>query len=308
MSIAGRPARGATKVFGGERGEKQSLARAVEHQHFGRRIDRAIEREAAIEPFADGVGELIEALVRRIAAEFLDMRGDDLADESRDRMLRLADRETDRGLARRNVVEQLAHAHERRARAGGANGRRVSGIGGRLAGHPVHHEQRDRPPHHRTGYHRSGEVKTRLTNRDPMSARIAMHRQRCGSRAKRASRGDGCTARAASFERPPHGRFRMTSTIWHGAKRMRSPRSGGESSHRRPSFAKAWRESPRNRWGMGAAQSPIFGASARHAGAFALAVLTGVKSAVDLGAEAAGRGLPASAAAMPAAITAFHAQ
>ena len=142
----GRPA-GARRhpVLGGERGEKQSFARAVEHQHFGRRIDRALERVAAAEPLRDGCAELVEALVGRIAAEFVDMGGDHRPDKRRDRMLRLADREADRGLARREAVEQFAQPHERRARAGAREQVRR----GRLAGHPVHHRQRGRPPDQR---------------------------------------------------------------------------------------------------------------------------------------------------------------
>ena len=98
MSTAGGPARGVTQFLAASAARKQSLAGAVEHQHFVGRIDRARQVVAAAEPACDRDAELVEALVGRIAAELVDMRGDDRADERRDRMLRLADRQADRGL------------------------------------------------------------------------------------------------------------------------------------------------------------------------------------------------------------------
>ena len=50
-------------VLGGERREKQSLAGAVEHQHFVGRIDRARQVVAAAKPLRDRDAELVEALV-----------------------------------------------------------------------------------------------------------------------------------------------------------------------------------------------------------------------------------------------------
>ena len=88
-------------ALGGERGEKKPLARAVEHQDFRRRIDPARERIAAVEPFSHGLGERLDALVHRVAAELLDMRRDHRADERRNRMLRLAHRHADRRLSGR---------------------------------------------------------------------------------------------------------------------------------------------------------------------------------------------------------------
>ena len=61
-------------ILGGECREKQSLARAVEHQHFVCRIDRARQLVAAAEPSGDGNAEFIEALVRGVAAEFRHVR------------------------------------------------------------------------------------------------------------------------------------------------------------------------------------------------------------------------------------------
>ena len=92
LSAAG-PARGR------DRGQEQALARAVEHQDFGRRIDRARQLEAAAEPGGGGVAEGVEALVHRIAAELGDMGGQHRANERRDGVLRLAHRQADGGLA-----------------------------------------------------------------------------------------------------------------------------------------------------------------------------------------------------------------
>ena len=66
-------------------GEKQPLARAVEHQDFVRRIDRARQREAPPEPAGGGRAKRVEALVHGIAAELVDMGGEDRADERRHR-------------------------------------------------------------------------------------------------------------------------------------------------------------------------------------------------------------------------------
>ena len=109
-----------------QRGEKQSFARAVEHQHFVHGIDRALEREARVEPKRDRFAERIEALVHRIAAEFVDMRGDHRPDKSGNGVLRLAHRKADRGLARRRVAQQFPQTHERRARIGRAKRRGIS--------------------------------------------------------------------------------------------------------------------------------------------------------------------------------------
>ena len=97
----------------GNRRKKQPLACAVEHQHFGCRIDRAFEPVARRQPFRNRLAKGVETPVHRIAAEIGDVLRDHRADEGRDRVLRLADRHADGRLARRNVAEQLAEPHER---------------------------------------------------------------------------------------------------------------------------------------------------------------------------------------------------
>ena len=110
-----------------------------------------------LEPVGRGLRELIEAFVHRIAAELVDMRGNHRAHERRHSMLRLTDREADRGLARRRVAKQLAQPHERRARirCTKRRGTVTHCFPSQTAGVP--------PAASGTQYHRSGEVKTRLT-------------------------------------------------------------------------------------------------------------------------------------------------
>ena len=122
-------------ALGGDGGEKQALARAVEHQDFAVGIERARQRVAAAEPGRDRAAEFLDALVGRIAAEVIQVRGQHRPDKSGNRVLRLADREIDGGLAGRDAGDQLGQPHERRA----AIDRRSSGRG-RLAlgGHHGH--------------------------------------------------------------------------------------------------------------------------------------------------------------------------
>src|SRR4029453_16858279 len=100
---------------GGNGGEKQSLARAVEHEDLARGIDGAWQREAPPEPVGGRGAEIVEALVHGIAAEFVDMGRKDGGDEGRYGMLRLAHGEADRRLAGLGRTEKLAQPHERRA-------------------------------------------------------------------------------------------------------------------------------------------------------------------------------------------------
>src|SRR5262249_57142925 len=96
----GRPAAAAADpALGGDGGEEEAFARAVEHQDLARGIDRAWQRKAPSEPAGSGLAERVEAAVHGVAAELAEMGGDDRADERRHRMLRLADREADRRLA-----------------------------------------------------------------------------------------------------------------------------------------------------------------------------------------------------------------
>ena len=88
---------------------------AREDEDFAQRIDRAGERVAAAEPGGDRLAEAIGAGIGRIAAEIRNMRGEDRPDEGRNRVLRLADRDVDRGLARLDAGQKLGEPHERRA-------------------------------------------------------------------------------------------------------------------------------------------------------------------------------------------------
>ncbi len=140
-------------ALGGDGGEKQALARAVEHQDFAVGVDRPRQFVAAAEPLRDRAAERLAAFVGRIAAEFVKMRGDLRADERRDRVLRLADRQIDGGLAGRDAGDQFGQPHERRA----AFGRR-SRDAGRLAlgGHHGHAATQAGPARGTTVNHNSG--------------------------------------------------------------------------------------------------------------------------------------------------------
>ncbi len=95
--------------------KKQALARAVEHQHLARGIERARQRETPAEPGGGRLAEGVEALVHGIAAELVDVGGQHWANERRHAVLRLADGQADGGLAGRRIAQQLAQPHERRA-------------------------------------------------------------------------------------------------------------------------------------------------------------------------------------------------
>jgi len=113
----------ADETRGGDGGEKQSLARAVEHENFARGIDRPWQREAAPEPVGGGPAEVVEPLVHGVAAELVDMGREDGGDEGRNGMLRLAHGEADCRLAGLGGAKELAQPHEGRAAEVGAGGR-----------------------------------------------------------------------------------------------------------------------------------------------------------------------------------------
>ena len=120
--MAGVPARPVTQRSAASAAEEQPLARAVEHQHLGGRIDRPRQVEAAAQPARDRRAKLVDTLIHRVLAELRDVRGQHWANERRHRMLRLADRKADGRLAGRRIAEQLAQAHERRAALVGPGG------------------------------------------------------------------------------------------------------------------------------------------------------------------------------------------
>ncbi len=75
----------ADPALGGDGGEEQALARAVEHEYFVFGVDRPCQFVAAAEPLGDGAAERVAALVGRVAAEFVEMGGEFGADERRNR-------------------------------------------------------------------------------------------------------------------------------------------------------------------------------------------------------------------------------
>ena len=113
-------------ALGRDGGQKQPLAGAAEHHDLPFRIDRTVEPVAARKPFRGGAAEALGALAGRIAAEIREMRGDHRADEGRNRVLRLADRQIDRVLARLDLGQQLGQPHERRTAVRGPARRRAS--------------------------------------------------------------------------------------------------------------------------------------------------------------------------------------
>ena len=114
---------GSDPALGGDGGEEQAFARAVEHQHFVFGIDRPRQFVAAAEPVGDRAAERLDALVGRVAAEFVEMGGDLGADERGNRMLRLADREIDGRLARwMPAISSVSRTNGERPSTAGAVG------------------------------------------------------------------------------------------------------------------------------------------------------------------------------------------
>ena len=75
---------------GGDGGEEQAFAAAVEHQHLGLGIDRAGQGKPARQPVRGRVAERLNALGQRIAAEIGDVLCQHRADEIGHRVLRFA--------------------------------------------------------------------------------------------------------------------------------------------------------------------------------------------------------------------------
>ena len=84
------PLRGADIARGGDRGEKQSLAAAVQHQDLGFGIDRPRQVEPGREPVRGRAAERLDALGERIAPEIGDVLCQYRADKVRHRVLRFA--------------------------------------------------------------------------------------------------------------------------------------------------------------------------------------------------------------------------
>jgi hypothetical protein len=112
----------ADEAPGRDRGQEQPLVRAAQHHDLGLWIERARETVAAAKPVGRGAAEPLRALAGGVAAELAKMRGDNRADEGRNRVLRLADGEVDRRLAGLDPGEQIRKPRERRALIGAANG------------------------------------------------------------------------------------------------------------------------------------------------------------------------------------------
>ena len=81
---------GADIACGGDRGEEQALAAAVQHQNFAFGIDGAGQMEAGRKPACGRPPERLDALGDGIAAEIGDMFGQHRADKVWNGMLRLA--------------------------------------------------------------------------------------------------------------------------------------------------------------------------------------------------------------------------
>jgi hypothetical protein len=143
--------------LGRDRRQKQALAGTAEDQHLARRVDRARQPVASVDPGRRCLAEARDAFVGWIAAEFRDMRLQHRPDERRDRVLRLADREVDRRLAGRDVGKELGEPHERRALLGPGRGGERHGIGG------THGKLSCKGGSPHAGNLRRGEVKARLT-------------------------------------------------------------------------------------------------------------------------------------------------
>ena len=108
-----RPAR-ATRdpAFCSDRCKEQALACAVEHQHFIFGIDRACELVAAAEPVGDRAAKRFDAFVGGIATEVGEMRVKRRADEVRNWVLWLADREINDRLAGLDAGNERGEPHE----------------------------------------------------------------------------------------------------------------------------------------------------------------------------------------------------
>src|SRR6185312_4963384 len=118
---------------------------------------------SAPQPLRDRAAKRFGALVRRVAAEIVEMPDQRRTDKGWDRMLRLADRDIDRRLARIDAGDQVGEAHK-----GGAGIGCYSGGCGRLElgghqGHAVGRRGGASPRDFCCADNRSGEVKTRLT-------------------------------------------------------------------------------------------------------------------------------------------------
>ena len=100
---------------GGQCGEKQPLAGAVERQHLARGVGGGGSAVAAPRPGCDRRAQLLRAADRRIAAVVRHGFGELCRDKCRHRLARLADRQVDGlGVSGLYAVEQTAELRERR--------------------------------------------------------------------------------------------------------------------------------------------------------------------------------------------------
>jgi hypothetical protein len=117
-----RPAvAGADITRGGDGGEEQAFAAAVEHQHLGLGIDGARQVESARQPIGDRAAERLDPPGHRIAAELGDVLGQHRADEVGHGMLGLADRKRNQRLAWLMRGQKLVQPDKGRAFVGGAS-------------------------------------------------------------------------------------------------------------------------------------------------------------------------------------------
>src|SRR5262249_56345264 len=97
------------------------------------RMDGPRQHKRPSEPGGRCLAKGIKALVHGIAAEFIEVGGENRADECRHAMLGLAHGQANRRLSRLEVAQQLAQTHEWRAAdigsGGGGGGEEVWGGG-----------------------------------------------------------------------------------------------------------------------------------------------------------------------------------
>ena len=118
------------------------------------------------QPGGGGLAKAFGALVGMVAAEIVQVRLEHRSDERRNRVLRLANRKIDRGLARLDIGQELMQPYERRAPLGlhriglaGIFWRRGGGCGHCARSALDMAGRRNRPPREASPHHTDGEVK-----------------------------------------------------------------------------------------------------------------------------------------------------
>jgi hypothetical protein len=100
---------------GGDGGEEQTLAAAIEHQNFGLGIDRAGKAEPCSQPVCGGAAERLDTFGDGVTAEIGGVFGQHRADEAGHGMLRFAQRQRNQRFTRLIRRQKLGQPGERRA-------------------------------------------------------------------------------------------------------------------------------------------------------------------------------------------------